>query len=46
MSNWLAIAVTLALFADADVPRVYNLRQPAQPAAPVTFGEEIPTFPG
>jgi hypothetical protein len=45
MSNWLAIAVTLALFADADVPRVYNLRQPAQPAAPVTFGEEIPLFP-
>jgi hypothetical protein len=45
MSNWLAIAVTLALFADADVPRVYNLRQPAQPAVPVTFGEEIPLFP-
>jgi hypothetical protein len=45
MSNWLAIAVTLALFADADVPRVYNLRQPAQPEARVTFGEEIPLFP-
>jgi hypothetical protein len=45
MSNWLAIAVTLALFADADVPRVYNLRQPAQPAAPVTFGEELRLFP-
>jgi hypothetical protein len=45
MSNWLAIAVTLALFADADVPRVYNLRQPEQPAGPVTFGEEIPLFP-
>ena len=45
MSNWLAIAMSLALFADADVPRVYNLRQPAQPATPVTFGEEIPLFP-
>lgn len=45
MSNWLAIAVTLTLFADADVPRVYNLRQPTQPTAPVTFGEEIPLFP-
>jgi len=45
MSNWLAIAVTLTLFADADVPRVYNLRQPMQPAVPVTFGEEIPLFP-
>jgi hypothetical protein len=44
MSNWLAIAVTLALFADADVPRVYKLRQPAQPAAPIIFGEEIPLF--
>ena len=45
MSNWLAIAVTLTLFADADVPRVYNLRQPTQPTTPVTFGEEIPLFP-
>jgi len=45
MSNWLALAVTLTLFADADVPRVYNLRQPATPATPVTFGEEIPLFP-
>jgi len=45
MSNWLAIAVTVALFADADVPRVHNLRQPAQPASPVSFGEEIPLFP-
>ncbi|MBS1840798.1 MAG: hypothetical protein JSS69_17070 [Acidobacteria bacterium] len=45
MSNWLAIAATLALFADADVPRVYNLKQPGRPAAPVTFGEEIPLFP-
>ena len=45
MSNWFAIAVTLALFADADVPRVYNLKQSAQPATPVTFGAEIPLFP-
>jgi hypothetical protein len=45
MSNWFAIALSFALFANADVPRVYQLRQPAQPAAPVTFGEEIPLFP-
>ncbi|HWY42689.1 MAG TPA: hypothetical protein VNX66_04290 [Candidatus Sulfotelmatobacter sp.] len=45
MPNWFAIAVAVMMFADADVPRVYNLRQPAQPAAPVTFGEEIPLFP-
>src|SRR5579859_372744 len=45
MSNWMAIAVAVVLFADADVPRVYQLKQPAQPAAPVTFGEEIPLFP-
>ena len=45
MPNRFAIAVTLVLFADADVPRVYNLKQSAQPAAPVTFGAEIPLFP-
>jgi hypothetical protein len=45
MPNWFAIAMAVMMFADADVPRVYNLRQPAQPAAPVTFGEEIPLFP-
>jgi len=45
MPNWFAITVAVVLFADADVPRVYNLRQPAQPASPVTFGEEIPLFP-
>jgi len=44
MANWLAIAMTVALVADADVPRVYTLRQPAQPEARVTFGEEIPLF--
>lgn len=41
----MAIAVTLVLFADADVPRVYQLKQPATPDGPVTFGEEIPLFP-
>jgi hypothetical protein len=45
MSNWMAIALTVLLFADADVPRVYQLKQPAQPEPPVTFGEEIPLFP-
>ncbi len=43
--NWMAIALTVVLFADADVPRVYQLKPPAQPAPPVTFGEEIPLFP-
>lgn len=43
--NWMAIALAVVLFADADVPRVYQLKQPGQPAAPVTFGEEIPLFP-
>lgn len=45
MLNWMAIALTVVLFADADVPRVYQLKQPSQPAPPVTFGEEIPLFP-
>ena len=45
MPNRYAIAVVVLLFADADVPRVFNLRQPAQPASPIVFGEEIPLFP-
>ena len=45
MSNWFAIALTLVLFADADVPRVYNLKQPALPEATVTFGQELRLFP-
>jgi hypothetical protein len=45
MSNWLAIAVTFALFADADVPRVYTLRQPATAESPVSFGGELALFP-
>src|SRR5262245_31816960 len=45
MPTLLAIAVAVLLFADADVPRVYQLKQPVQPAGPVTFGEEIPLFP-
>jgi len=45
MPNRYAIAVVVLLLADADVPRVFNLRQPAQPASPVVFGEEIALFP-
>ncbi|HJZ64348.1 MAG TPA: hypothetical protein VKD70_08525 [Candidatus Acidoferrum sp.] len=42
MPNRYAIAVFVLLLADADVPRVFNLRQPA---SPVVFGEEIALFP-
>src|SRR5499425_832077 len=45
MPNRYAIALVVLLLADADVPRVFNLRQPAQPASPVVFGEEIALFP-
>lgn len=45
MPNRYAIALVVLLLADADVPRVFNLRQPAQPAGSVTFGGEIPLFP-
>ena len=45
MSNWLALSLTLLLFADADVPRVNRLRPPAH--SPISFpsDEEIPLFP-
>src|SRR5215475_9619515 len=44
MPNWFAITVAVVLFADADVPRVYSLRQPVQPEIPSSFGE-ISLFP-
>ncbi len=45
MSNWLALTLTLLLFADADVPRVNSLRPPANPAPSFPSDEEIPLFP-
>jgi hypothetical protein len=45
MSNWLALSLTLLLFADADVPRVNSLRPPANPAPSFPADEEIPLFP-
>ena len=38
----LAITLAFLLFADADIPRVYNLRQPANAAETFPAGEEIP----
>jgi hypothetical protein len=45
MSNWLALSLTLLLFADADVPRVNSLRPPANPTPSFPADEEIPLFP-
>src|SRR6266704_5330972 len=45
MSNWLALSLTLLLFAHADVPRVNGLRPPASPAPSFPTDEEIPLFP-
>src|SRR5207245_5525158 len=43
--NWLALPLTLLLFADADVPRVNSLRPPANPSPSFPSDEEIPLFP-
>jgi hypothetical protein len=45
MSNWLALSLTLLLFADADVPWINNLRPPAGPAPRFPADGEIPLFP-
>jgi hypothetical protein len=45
MSNWLALSLTLLLFADADVPRVNSLRPHVNPAPTFPSDEEIPLFP-
>jgi len=45
MSNWLALSLTIFLFADADVPRINSLRPPANPAPSFSSDEEIPLFP-
>src|SRR5256886_16212686 len=43
--NWLALSLTLLLFADADVPRVNALRPPAIPPPSFHADDEIPLFP-
>jgi hypothetical protein len=45
MPNWLALSLTLFLFADADVPRVNSLRPPANPSPSFPADNEIPLFP-
>src|SRR5882762_5834878 len=45
MPNWLALSLTLFLFADADVPRVNSLRPPANPSRSFPSDQEIPLFP-
>src|SRR5256885_102203 len=43
--NWLALPLTLLLFADADVPRVNSFRPPASPSPSFPADDEIPLFP-
>jgi hypothetical protein len=45
MSNWLALALTLVLLSDADVPRVSSLRAPASSPANFPSNDVIPLFP-
>jgi hypothetical protein len=45
MATKLFLSLTIFLLADADVPRVYSLRPPAQPSIVFPSGEEISLFP-
>jgi hypothetical protein len=45
MQNWLTFALALILFADADLPRVNDLRPRTGRVEPFFAGEEIPVFP-
>jgi len=45
MQNWLAFGLSVILFADADLPRVNDLRARAGRVEPFFAGEEIPMFP-
>lgn len=45
MSNWLAIALSLLLFAAADVPGVDRLRTSANPSHTFSSSDEIEIFP-
>jgi hypothetical protein len=45
MPNWVAITLTLLLFADADLPRIESFRLPSQPDPAFSSGEAIPLLP-
>ena len=45
MRLWTTLALTLFLFADADLPRVQDVRARMGQVAPFFGGEEIPLFP-
>ena len=45
MQNWFTFALALILFADADLPRVNDLRPRTGRVEPFFAGEEIPVFP-
>jgi hypothetical protein len=45
MQNWLTFALAMILFADADLPRVNDLRPRTGRVEPFFAGEEIPVFP-
>jgi len=45
MQNWFTLALALILFADADLPRVNDLRPRTGRVEPFFAGEEIPVFP-
>jgi hypothetical protein len=45
MQNWVTFALVLILFADADLPRVNDVRPRIGRVEPFFAGEEIPVFP-
>src|SRR5215470_1416203 len=45
MPNWFSIPLAFLLLADADLPRVNNLRPPEKPLLNFPSEEEIPLFP-
>ena len=45
MGHWITFALTLFLLADADLPRVQDVRARTSHAEPFFGGEEIPLFP-
>src|SRR5713101_9548141 len=45
MRLWITLALTVFLFADADLPRVQDVRARMSHVAPFFSGEEIPLFP-
>ncbi len=45
MPSWVAIVLAFCLFADADVPLVYQLRARTAPAPGLPPGQEVPILP-